>query len=273
MSRARVLVTRPEPVASEWARWLSERDYRPHLASVMTIVPVSDPAEIQAVKQVVLDFDHYHKAIFVSRNAVHQAMNWLTDYWPQLPLGVAYFAVGEATARALAEYDITATALGDAGGAMNSEALLATGALRRVADERIVIFRGCGGRDLLRQALSARGARVDYCALYRRELPATAPAALTDFMQAVMGDGVQAMPARGEEPVVLTAHSGESVANLAAAAETAGLLAQIKPLPLVVPALRVAMIASDLGFSRVYSARNASDEAMLETIERCLAGC
>lgn len=262
MTSAHILVTRPEPVASEWARWLAERGYQPHLASVMAIVPVSEPAEIQAVKQVVLDFDRYHKAIFVSRNAVYQAMNWLTDYWPQLPLGVAYFAVGEATARALAEYDITATALGDSAGAMNSEALLATEALQSVEGERVVIFRGCGGRDLLRQTLSERGAQVDYCSLYRRERPAGASAALADFMQ---------QTAAADTPKVLTAHSGESVDNLAAAAATAGLLAQLKPLPLVVPALRVAMIASELGFSRVYSALNASDEAMLETIERCLA--
>lgn len=261
MTRARILVTRPEPVASEWANWLGANNLAATVVSVMAIAPLEAPAEVAATKKIVLDFDRYQKAIFVSRNAVHQAMRWLTDYWPQMPLGVAYFAVGEATASALGEYDITATALGDAGGAMNSEALLATEALQQVADEQIVIFRGSGGRELMRQTLTARGARVDHCELYRREIPAEAPAALTTVWQQQLDEQL---------PLVLTAHSGESVQHLATVAERAGLMDELKPVPLVVPNLRVAIAASELGFNRVHAARNASDEAMLTAIERCL---
>lgn len=262
MKPVHILVTRPDPVATEWAQWLRAQGYQPHLASVLRLVPLDTPAEIQAIKQVVLDFDRYHKAIFVSRHAVYAAMNWLTDYWPQLPLGVSYFAVGETTAKTLAQYDIEVTALGDANSPMNSEHLLTDESLQQVEDERVVIFRGTTGRDLMRDILTERGAEVDYCALYRRELPPEAPAALTAFMQQVRAD---------QQPSVVTVHSGESLMNLATAARRAGLLSELQSLPLVVPALRVAMIASDLGFSHVHSARNAADAAMLETIERCLA--
>ena len=259
MSEARqcwqILVTRPEPAASTWAAALSACSYRVSIASVMKLVPVTELGAQQAIKNVVLDFDHFQKAMFVSANAVSEAMRWLEDYWPQLPLGVDYFAVGLKTAQALEACGLTVTALGDEQGSMNSEALLEAPALQSVADEKIVIFRGVGGRDLLRDRLSERGAGVTYCELYRRELPAAA----AEYVQQVLTDAQTA-----GRKLLLTVHSGESLDNLVTCAGLQGV--SLTEYPLLVPGERVAAMAQRLGFGRVITAKNASDAAMLQAL-------
>jgi uroporphyrinogen-III synthase len=54
----------------------------------------------------------------------------------------------------------------------NSEALLELLPESQVKQKRIVIFKGEGGRTLLRQTLTARGAEVHEAPCYRRILPA-----------------------------------------------------------------------------------------------------
>ena len=65
-------------------------------------------------------------------------------------------------------------------GGADSEHLLALPELADMAKQRVLIFRGEGGRELLAEALSARGARVDYIECYRRGLPDADPAPLLE---------------------------------------------------------------------------------------------
>jgi uroporphyrinogen-III synthase len=53
----------------------------------------------------------------------------------------------------------------------DSEALLAQDELKAVEGRNILIFRGRGGRELLKEALEARGARVTYAECYQRVRP------------------------------------------------------------------------------------------------------
>src|SRR5690606_22529432 len=91
----------------------------------------------------------------------------------------------------------------------------------RVAGENIVIFRGLGGREALRQVLEGRGAKVAYAECYRRVRPEGDPRPLL------------AAWARGEVHAV-SALSGETLENFVAllGAEGAARLAQAA---LVVP--------------------------------------
>ena len=88
---------------------------------------------------------------------------------------IFFAAVGQATARELANFGVTAVT---APARFDSEALLALPEMQVVAGKRMIIFRGVGGRELLGEALTARGAVVEYAECYRRVLPRADPAPL-----------------------------------------------------------------------------------------------
>jgi len=117
----------------------------------------------------------YDILLFVSRNAVDGAFERFGG--AQLSAVAQLGVIGSATRAALIER------IGDAGAKLissepyNSEALLEAPALRQVTGKRILILRGQQGRNLLGDELAARGARVEYCEVYRRALPAPDPAA------------------------------------------------------------------------------------------------
>lgn len=108
--------------------------------------------------------------IFVSTNAVTHSLG-ARPKPVQLPPGTRVAAIGAATARALAECGIQVSLQPEA--SANSEALLACAPLQRVDGENILILRGAGGRELLRQELEQRGAQVSYAECYRRVRPDT----------------------------------------------------------------------------------------------------
>lgn len=243
----RVIITRPRAQATAWQSRLQQAGASCLALPLLSIEPVQGAAEIQAVKNIVLDIDHYAIAIFVSQNAVTFGCDWLDRYWPELPLGLAMLAVGKATASKLRDLGHSVTA---AGQAMNSEALLELPQLQQVAGKKIVVFRGCGGRPLLGETLKARGASVDYCELYHRRLPQGSARALAAL---VLGAGD-----------VISVHSGETLTNLTQSlgAERAAWIRQ----PILVPGQRVAQLAKEAGFERVIVAENATDEAMLAAL-------
>jgi uroporphyrinogen-III synthase len=94
-----VVITRPEAQAAPWAEQLQVLGFRCARLNLLEISPVAEDDKIRAIKNKILDFDLYQKVIFVSQNAVDYGMGWLEDYWPQLPIGIDYFAVGATTAK------------------------------------------------------------------------------------------------------------------------------------------------------------------------------
>ena len=133
------------------------------------------------VKQLVMGFSDYDKAIVISRHAAQLATWWLDRYWPMLPDGIDYFGVGPASAQPLR--DIGRTVVVPRSG-FSSEALLALPALNTVQGEKIIIFRGGQGRDLLEHTLKARGASVDCCELYRRVVDFRHREVIAELLQA-----------------------------------------------------------------------------------------
>lgn len=243
----RVLVTRPPAQAQLWQERLTHAGAESLVIPLMLIEPLHKPAQVQAIKQCVMDFDRYQHAIFISQNAVQYGMQWLEDFWPQLPIGVNYYAVGSATARQLQKFGVSVIAAGET---MDSDALLALPQLQTMADQRVVIFRGVGGRQHLAETLTSRGARVDYCELYQRIFPAGSAQTL-----ATIGDW-------GSAGDVVALHSGETLHNWQQVLETLQ-RADWFDIPIVVPGPRVATDARSRGFSCVLESRNASNEAML----------
>jgi uroporphyrinogen-III synthase len=198
----------------------------------------------------VLDLDHYQHIIFISANAVHFGMAVVTDHWPQLPVGINWYAVGDATARGLERFDIQAVTPGSD---MTSEGLLSLPYLRNIEGQRVLIVKGEGGRHTLRTELLRRGALVDELACYRRGLPELAAGALAQRI------------AQWQIDLILIS-SGEGLANLLlllSPAETT----KLKAIDLIVPSQRVAEMARDAGFGRIVTAENASDVAMLRALQ------
>lgn len=254
----RVLVTRPRQQADKWTLALQSAGATTVSLPLLEIAPYdegSGPA-YQALKARVLDLDHYQHAIFVSQNAVRCGLRWIDQYWPQPPLGVAFYAVGSATAALLRDYGLAVVA---ADGSMNSETLLQLPSLQQVAQQRVLIFRGSGGRPLLAGELARRGARVDYCELYERRLPAAAERQLAALAWCRPGD-------------VVAVHSGETLTNLCSLVSDlakAGILSADcwRQLPLLVPGERVAAQAAQWGFRHIITAPNAADQNMLAALQ------
>ena len=245
MSRLNVLLIRPLQEQDELVTLLELAGVQVYRYPVMKIEPVLAPD----AKSRILDFDHYQIAIFVSRTAARLGVDWLESYWPMLPVGVRYYAVGKATAAELAERGIFAEA---PCAAFNSEALLALDSLRSVAGQRALIFAGEGGRTLLAEELQKRGATVDRCELYQRRPMKDSAGKIASLLTDKKLD-------------LAAVHSGELVHHLLAVVP-GELHDALCRLPVIVPGERVASIARKLSFERVLTAPSAAPEDMASTI-------
>ncbi len=205
----------------------------------------------------VIDPADYDILLFVSRNAVDGAMRLIDP--PQLPARLSYGVIGSATRAALLAQ------LGDAEVSLiesepfNSEALLEAEALRRVDGKRILILRGQQGRNLLGDELAARGARVDYREVYRRELPQSRP---DDFNRLVAADF----------PTLVVFTSNEGMLNLFELIDAAA-AARLKRTPWLLISERMRESALKLGHNAaIIIAQSASDDGIRQTICDWAAG-
>ncbi|PVZ70333.1 uroporphyrinogen-III C-methyltransferase [Pelagibaculum spongiae] len=103
--------------------------------------------------------------IFVSPNAVRHGLPSLEPLASKTQIA----AVGKATARMLSAAGIANVVQPKS--EQNSEGLLALDCFAQIEKQNILIVRGDGGRDLLANALTERGAKVDYFECYQRSCP------------------------------------------------------------------------------------------------------
>ncbi|MCO1332988.1 uroporphyrinogen-III synthase [Microbulbifer sp. OS29] len=247
----RILSTRPTQQSASWCVFLRDSGALVDNIPMLAIAPLEDDESTQAIKKSILDFDLVDKAIFVSQNAVRYGLDWLDSYWPQLPKGPRFLAIGAATARALEDCGIPCE---QSGISMNSEELLLLPGLQQLNGQRILIFRGLGGRTLIGDTLRKRGGRVNYCELYRRILPQEAADSLAQY---------------GFQPDAICVHSGETLTNLTFCIHQTG-QSTLFQTPLVCPSVRVAKLAGELGFTACHAALNAGDSAMLEALRKAV---
>lgn len=246
-SKPGVLVTRPEGQGAPLSGRLREDGWpvaELPLISLETIEPL--PA---SQRQLVLDLDLYQHVIFISANAVRFGMAVFDNYWPQLPLGVHWYAVGDSTAQALLGRGIHAETPGRD---MTSEGLLRLPGLSDLRDQRVLLVKGEGGRNLLAETLTRRGARVDALRCYRRGPPEWSTATLLETLEK-------------HRIGVLLVSSGEGLANLLALPGLAE-SSKLETMTLVLPSARVAEAAAEAGLRHCVVAENASDQAMFEAL-------
>lgn len=226
-----IVVTRPAGQATHLAEALFERGAHPLLFPVLAIDAVADPTPLL---DAAIRLDQYDWAMFVSPNAVDKSLAVILAErdWPA---AVRVATVGRSSEQALQRHGIAnVVAPTDR---FDSEALLALPPFASVAGQRVIIFRGDGGRDLFGDTLKARGARVDYLTCYRRTRPTTDPAPLLKLWSEGKLDA-------------MTLTSSEGLRNLW---EMIGKLGQgwLRRTPTFVPHARIAEQAGALGLHNV----------------------
>jgi uroporphyrinogen-III synthase len=247
------LVTRPEGQAGDLCAGLAAAGLRPVERPMLVLEPLPGPDAAQ--RQLLLELDSFSHIIFISANAVRFGLDWIDAYWPQLPAAINWYAIGERTAALLEERGLAPLTPGQE---MTTEGLLALPGLQAVRSARVLIVRGEGGRDSLRQALVARGASVDSLVCYRRRAPRLAADELLQIL-------------RDQRIRLVMLSSGEGLANFTALLppdETT----KLQELTVLVPSERVAAQARESGWSRVLVARNASDAEMLAAAKAWYSG-
>lgn len=244
-----VLVTRPDGQADSLIAALQAHGWRTAHQPLMVLSSLEDlPAD---VLQRVRDFDQFDHIIFISANAVRFGMNQVDSYWPELPVGIKWYAVGDSTAKLLAQRSLRPFTPGLE---MTSEGLLALPELGAVGGDRVLIVKGVGGRARLREVLTSRGAQVEELACYERSPPLLKE-----------GELAARLAAWRAAAILITSSEGlQNLLGLLSEKETTNFTSTC----LVVPSERVAESAREAGFNQVVVAENASDSAMSTALQR-----
>ncbi len=230
-----VLVTRPAPQATLLATSIRELGGEAIVQPAIEIQPVA--AGAVAGHQLV---------IFVSVNAVEHGARYI-----QKSAGMRIAAIGKATAAALAAIDMPADIVPDAG--FDSEALLAHPDLILPADARILIVRGSGGRELMRETFAARGFAVEILDVYQRVMPAFDELRRAELEAAWAAGAID----------IATITSVETLRNLFALLTERG-RELLKDTPLVVASRRIAHAAAEMGVrAECVVAAAADDQSMI----------
>ncbi len=245
MASRPVLITRPGERAGPLAEAIEARGLPVARLEVMRLEPL---AETPAARSTWLDVDQFDKVVVVSPFAAECLVDALDRYWPQLPVGIDYYAVGASTAAALHHHlGVRVRVPPPDSGEDTSEALLRLASLRALDGQRVLLVAGEGGRPLLADTLEARGATVTRLAVYRRRLLDPAPP-----LQARLAEG---------DFRALVVSSGEILEYLARWCTGAALNQ-----PLIVSSARLATLAGKLGFRAPVVARGATPTALATAV-------
>ena len=246
LSGLTVWVTRPAHQAGDLCRMIEHRKGVPLPLPTLVIRPFTE-ARTAENRVLLADADI---AVFISKNAVIHALDQFPDI-ADMVRGKTVLAVGQATARCL-----TASGFGKVGyaGAGGTEALLRLPQLNEtgIKEKRIVILRGQGGREALRNGLLARGAVVDYLEVYRRDKPDMSEAEMTEFWQNQRPDAA-----------IITSLAGlDNLVELTPAAESDRLLGT----PMVVMSERIRQHATESGFRHIAVAADNTDASLVSAL-------
>ncbi len=203
-------------------------------------------------KQTLQKINQFNIIIFISPNAVEYGLNFILAN-ATLANNIQLATIGQASATALKnklgkQPDIVPT------NNFNSEGLLATTEMKNVANKRILIIRGNGGREHLKESLQKRGAHVEYLTSYQRIKPATNTLDLTQYLQ---NNQIAAI-------VITSAASLKNLVEMAPAIVAEKLL----HVPLVLINNRLKTIAKDAGFNNeLFIAKQATDDSIIEKLK------
>ncbi len=165
-----ILVLRPIHQAKGLCTLIEREGGKAVQFPTMDIVPATDK---EALDGIIKNLNQFDIAIFISPNAVNYGIEVIKQHWPEIPQHLVFAGVGQSTATELEKKGLMISICPQLGS--GSEALLAEPALQDVMSQKIVIFSGVGGRDMLEQTLRLRGASVAIAQCYERHCPNVSP--------------------------------------------------------------------------------------------------
>lgn len=238
---AGIVVTRPAERGQELCRRIAAEGGRSMAFPTLQIEPLDPPAVTLAAQPV--DW-----MVFTSVAAVEQGLDRLQAHRGK---DTRMAAIGDATAAALEQAgcaNIVQPTL-----RQESEGLLELEEFRVVRGLRILLVKGIGGRELLRETLVQRGADVGIAEVYRRVRPDTSSNALLEWWR---NDTLDA--------IVVSSRAG--LENLVAMLDAEG-RRYLSRTTLVAPTARMIKLAGELGITvEPVIAAGASDEAVMQAL-------
>jgi uroporphyrinogen-III synthase len=163
-----IAVTRPVDQAHALCEAITHLGGRAISFPLLAIAPLQD---YHAFEQQLAQLETTDWAIFISSNAVNYAMPRVLKHYGNIPDNLKFAAIGHQTAKELAHYGVRNALTPHT--RFDSETLLALPEMHEVANLKIAIFRGVGGRELMAETLIARGAKVYFAECYQRINPQT----------------------------------------------------------------------------------------------------
>ncbi len=239
-----VLVTRPGEQGIQLCSLLEEHGISAYHHPLIDIV--ADLSDTNLHKYL----NHAQIIIAVSKHAVQCAQAILTCNGLSWPQQAIYLAVGQKTAHYLSkctQQKVNYPQVSD------SEHLLRLPELNNVQHQNVLILRGNGGRELIKDALIKRGAKVHYSETYKREFIPFDPVSCVSLWQAKQID-----------QIIVT--SGEQLEYLCSQL-TSEQLAWLNQQELYIPSQRIADIAIQKGFTRMRCTGSASNQELLAALQ------
>lgn len=244
-----VILTRPEGQAGEVERRIAALGFPTLDLPAFRIGPTPDTDALDLALEALGSHD---LAVFVSPNAVRAVAARLHGAWPaNVTIGV----MGPASEAAVLAAGWRATVIAPQD-RHDSEALFQRLSSEDVPRRRVLIFRGDGGREWLRDALAAEGSEVTLVEAYRR-LPLSATPELAARLKAL---------ADGEAPAIVVLTSSEAARHLSQVMDGLALGRWWRGQPAFASHPRIAETATSLGFVDVRLIA-AGDEGLLRALE------
>ena len=235
-----VLVTRPAGLAEPLCAEIQKRG---GFTTHFPVIEILTPDNAESLQQAIETVNSFDIALFISPTTVKQTAKHisLTSLTPTIG------AIGDATCSALQKEKLVVQIKPEG---HNSESLLEHPLLQSdsINNKRIIIFKGEGGRELLTDTLTTRGASVFIANVYKRDKPKH----YTPLTKLELSN-VNA----------ILVSSGEGITNLFNMAEAIDDLTSVQ---LIVPGERCAKIAKDLGFKSIVTTANATNASFIDTL-------
>ena len=166
LKNAGVVITRPLAQASKLSALMNQHGGKSIYFPLIDIQPLQDYNTFDGTTK---NLESYDWAIFISSNAVQNAMPRLLKQYPVLPPNLKFAAIGPVTATELMQFGVPNVLIPH--NRFDSESLLSLSDMHDMQGKKVMIFRGIGGREVLADTLTARGAQVIFAECYERVNP------------------------------------------------------------------------------------------------------